>query len=96
MDYSGNQFKALVFEFMTNGILDIWLHLGIDNDKQASNLSLLQRPNVAIDVAAIIDYLHSHSAQPIIHCDLKSSNILLDNDMIAHVSNFVLARLINY
>ena len=59
MDYSGNQFKALVFEFMTNEILDIWLHPGIDNEKQASNLSLLQRPNVAIDVASIIDYLHN-------------------------------------
>ena len=59
MDYSGNQFKALVFEFITNEILDIWLHPGIDNEKQASNLSLLQRPNVAIDVASIIDYLHN-------------------------------------
>ena len=36
MDYSGNQFKALVFEFMTNVILDIWLHPGIDNEKQAT------------------------------------------------------------
>ena len=96
MDYSGNQFKALVFEFMKNGILDIWLHPGIDNEKQASNLSLLQRPNVVIDVASIIDYLHNHSAQLIIHYDLKLSNILLDNDTITHVSNFVLARLLNY
>ena len=45
--------------FMTNEILDIWLHPGIDNEKQASNLSLLQRLNVAIDMASIIDYLHN-------------------------------------
>ncbi|XP_050250719.1 probable LRR receptor-like serine/threonine-protein kinase At3g47570 [Quercus robur] len=94
MDYSGNQFKALVFEFMTNGSLDFWLHQGLDNENQSRNLSLLQRLNVAIDVASAIDYLHNHSLQPIIHCDLKPSNVLLDNDMVAHVSDFGLARLL--
>ena len=88
MDYSGNQFKALVYEFMTNGSLDIWLHPVIDNEKQSRNLSLLRRLNVAIDVDSAIDYVHNHLAQPIIHCDLKPSNILLDNDMIARVSDF--------
>ncbi|XP_065624948.1 probable LRR receptor-like serine/threonine-protein kinase At3g47570 [Quercus suber] len=94
MDYNGNQFKALVFEFMTNGSLDIWLHHKRDNENQSSNLSLLQRLNIAIDVASAIYYLHNHSAQPIIHCDLKPSNILLDDDMVAHVSDFGLARLL--
>ncbi|KAL0003302.1 hypothetical protein SO802_017083 [Lithocarpus litseifolius] len=94
MDYSGNQFKALVFEFMTNGSLDFWLHQGLDNENQSRNLSLLQRLNVAIDVASAIDYLHNHSLQPIIHGDLKPSNVLLDNDMVAHVSDFGLARLL--
>ena len=94
MDYSGNQFKALVFEFMTNGSLDFWLHLRRDNENQSSNLSLLQRLNIAIDVASAIYYLHNHSTQPIIHCDLKPSNILLDDDMVAHVSDFGLARLL--
>ncbi|KAM3697867.1 hypothetical protein ACB098_06G145700 [Castanea mollissima] len=94
MDYSGNQFKALVFEFMTNGSLDCWLHQGLDNENQSRNLSILQRLNVAIDVASAIDYLHNHSMQPIIHCDLKPSNVLLDNDMVAHVSDFGLARLL--
>ncbi|KAK9992973.1 hypothetical protein SO802_022676 [Lithocarpus litseifolius] len=95
MDYSGNQFKALVFEFMTNGSLDIWLHPKIDKEDQSGVLSLLQRLNIAIDVACALDYLHNHSVQPIIHCDLKPSNILLDNDMIAHLSDFGLARLLS-
>ncbi|KAM4080242.1 hypothetical protein ACB094_09G177400 [Castanea mollissima] len=95
IDYSGNQFKALVFEFMTNGSLDIWLHPGLDSENQSKNLSFLQRLNVAIDVAFAIDYLHNHSAQSIIHCDLKPSNVLLDSDMVAHVSDFGLARLLS-
>ncbi|XP_030956599.1 probable LRR receptor-like serine/threonine-protein kinase At3g47570 isoform X1 [Quercus lobata] len=94
-DYSGNQFKALVFEFMENGSLDIWLHLELDNENQSRNLSLLQRINVALDVASAIDYLHNHSVQPIIHCDLKPSNVLLDKDMVAHVSDFGLAKLLS-
>uniref|UniRef100_A0A7N2R9W5 non-specific serine/threonine protein kinase n=2 Tax=Quercus lobata TaxID=97700 RepID=A0A7N2R9W5_QUELO len=94
MDYSGNQFKALVFEFMTNGSLDIWLHPELANENQSRSMSLLQRLNIAIDVAFAMDYLHNHSMQPIIHCDLKPSNVLLDNDMVAHVSDFGLARLL--
>ena len=88
MDYGGNQFKALVFEFMTNGSLDIWLHPEIDGEDQTRDLSLLQRLNVAIDVASAMNYLHNHFVPPIIHCDLKPSIILLDNDMFAHVSDF--------
>ncbi|XP_023899035.2 probable LRR receptor-like serine/threonine-protein kinase At3g47570 [Quercus suber] len=95
IDYSGNQFKALVFEFMANGSLDIWLHPELDNENQSRNLSLLQRVNAALDVASAIDYLHNHSGQPIIHCDLKPSNVLLDKDMVAHVSDFGLAKLLS-
>ncbi|KAM3697967.1 hypothetical protein ACJW30_06G154800 [Castanea mollissima] len=95
MDYSGNQFKALVFEFMTNGSLDIWLHTKIDREDQSGVLSLLQRLNIAIDVACALDYRHNHFVQRIIHCVLKPSNILLDNDMIAHLSDFSLARLLS-
>ncbi|KAK4594905.1 hypothetical protein RGQ29_018584 [Quercus rubra] len=94
IDYNGDDFKALVFEFMTNGSLEMWLHPMTNSDNQSKNLSVLQRLIIAIDVAFALNYLHNHCEQKIIHCDLKPSNILLDNDMIAHVSDFGISRLL--
>ncbi|CAK9323341.1 unnamed protein product [Citrullus colocynthis] len=53
-------------------------------------LSLIQRLNIAIDIARGL--LHNHCETPIVHCDLKPSNILLNHDMVAHVGDFGLAR----
>ncbi|KAL4597947.1 hypothetical protein ACB092_11G024900 [Castanea dentata] len=91
---NGDEFKALVFEFMTNGSLEMWLHPMADCENRSKNLSFLQRIIIAIDVASALNYLHNHCQQQIIHCDLKPSNILLDSEMIAHVSDFGLARLL--
>jgi Leucine-rich repeat (LRR) protein len=95
VDYSNNEFKALVFEFMANGNLDKWLHHDRGNESQPKCLKLLQRLNIAIDVASALHYLHDHCETPIIHCDLKPSNILLDDDMIAKVCDFGLARILS-
>ncbi|CAL5429459.1 unnamed protein product [Camellia sinensis] len=50
-------------------------------------------PNIAIDVACALDYFHHHCEMAFIHCDLKPSNILLDGDLCAHVSDFGLAKI---
>ena len=95
IDYQGNDFKALVYEFLGNGNLDEWLHPTHSQNEAPSeqrNLSLLQRLNIAIDIANALDYLHCHCQTPIIHCDLKPSNVLLDDDMVGHVGDFGLAR----
>ncbi|XP_074333153.1 LRR receptor-like serine/threonine-protein kinase EFR isoform X2 [Apium graveolens] len=94
IDHKGNDFKALVFEFMTNGSLDSWLHPSPHHQHQGNerNLNLLQRLNIAIDVALGVDYLHHHSHASIIHSDIKPSNILLDEDFVAHIGDFGLAR----
>ncbi|XP_044367130.1 receptor kinase-like protein Xa21 [Triticum aestivum] len=92
VDHTGADFKALVFPYMPNGNLEMWLHLKDPEDGEKNILSLSQRTNIALDVAVALDYLHNQCAPPVIHCDLKPSNILLGLDMAAHVIDFGLAR----
>ncbi|CAL9008182.1 unnamed protein product [Prunus brigantina] len=96
IDFQGNDFKALVYEFMMNGSLEEWLHTSADRVAGApivqGHLNLIQRVNIAIDVANALNYLHNHSHMPIVHCDLKPSNVLLEGDMTACVADFGLAR----
>lgn len=40
--------------------------------------------NIAVDIVAALDYLHHHCETPTAHCDLKPSNVLLDDDLTAH------------
>ncbi|KAK2975945.1 hypothetical protein RJ640_013437, partial [Escallonia rubra] len=94
LDFKSKDFKALVFEFMPNGSLDSWLH-PTQAEEQGSNLTLVQRLSIAIDVASALDYIHHHCEMTIIHCDLKPSNVLLDDDLCAHVGDFGLARFLS-
>ncbi|QHO27340.1 uncharacterized protein [Arachis hypogaea] len=96
VDYKGNDFKAIVFEFMPNGNLEALLHNTIE-DSVSTNLSfnLMQRVNIALDVAFALDYLHNDSEKVVVHCDIKPSNVLLDDEVVAHLGDFGLARLIH-
>ena len=73
---------------MPNGSLEKWLY--------SCNyfLDIMQRINIMIDVASALEYLHLGHPIPVIHCDLKPSNVLLDNDMVAHVGDFGIAKLL--
>ncbi|CAI0416290.1 unnamed protein product [Linum tenue] len=86
---------ALVYEFMVNGSLEEWLHPGLLDEHETGRreeLSVLQRLNIAIDVGTALDYLHNDSGVPVVHCDLKPSNILLDVNMMGHIGDFGLAK----
>jgi serine/threonine protein kinase len=95
-DHQGNDFKALVYEFMPNRDLDKWLHHNLVTQDEAPRwwLTMSQRVNIVLDVAEALDYLHHHGQVPIVHCDLKPRNVLLDDDLVAHVGDFGLARFV--
>lgn len=84
------EFKALVLPYMSNGSLDARLY----PQTGSSDLNLVQRVSICSDIAEGMAYLHHHSPVKVIHCDLKPSNVLLNEDMTALVSDFGIARLI--
>uniref|UniRef100_A0ACD5VNN9 Uncharacterized protein n=1 Tax=Avena sativa TaxID=4498 RepID=A0ACD5VNN9_AVESA len=94
VDPKGQEFKALVFEFMPNGSLEGWLHPKSEELTSSNTLSLGQRLDIAVDVVDAIEYLHNHSEPPIIHCDIKPSNILLAEDMSARVGDFGISKIL--
>ncbi|KAL8503942.1 hypothetical protein ACS0TY_022609 [Phlomoides rotata] len=85
---SNPDFKALVLEYIPNASLEKWLY--------SHNLFLdaRQRLDILIDVASALEYLHHGYSTPIVHCDLKPSNVLLDEEMIAHVCDFGISKLL--
>ncbi|XP_042039632.1 probable LRR receptor-like serine/threonine-protein kinase At3g47570 [Salvia splendens] len=72
---SNDEFKALVLEYMPNGSLEKWLH----SDNHCLNFT--ERLNIMIDVASALEYLHHGYSTPIVHSDLRPSNVLLDEAM---------------
>ncbi|KAL6285534.1 hypothetical protein ACE6H2_009924 [Prunus campanulata] len=81
-------FKALVLNYMPNGSLEKWLY------SENSSLNILQRLNIMIDAASALEYLHHGYSIPIVHCDMKPNNILLDDNMVAHVADFGIAKML--
>ncbi|KAI9109424.1 hypothetical protein K1719_019478 [Acacia pycnantha] len=79
--------KALIYEYMAKGNLQQLL-----SDKNPTVLKWLERLQIAVDVALGLDYLHYGIRPPIVHRDLKTSNILLNENMQTKISDFGLCR----
>ncbi|XP_071925941.1 uncharacterized protein [Coffea arabica] len=86
---SNADFKAIVLEYMPNGSLENWLY------SQNHFLDATQRLTIMIDVAYALHYLHHGHSTPMVHCDLKPSNILLSQDMVAHLCDFGISKLLS-
>nr|XP_019706721.1 receptor protein-tyrosine kinase CEPR1 [Elaeis guineensis] len=94
--------KLLVYEYMENGSLDRWLHKKWRVGEQIEEMNSDHRPlldwstrlRIAIDVARGLCYMHHGCSPPIVHRDVKSSNILLDFEFRPKVADFGLARML--
>ncbi|XP_065882217.1 L-type lectin-domain containing receptor kinase S.6 [Euphorbia lathyris] len=81
---------VLVYEFLPNGTLDKKLH---DNSSSSVIfLSWKQRVNIVLGVAAALSYLHEECERQIIHRDVKTCNIMLDEEYNPKVGDFGLAE----
>lgn len=80
--------RFLIYEYMENGSLKEHLQAG----HSKTPLDWRARIQVAIDVAAALEYLHFFCDPPLCHRDIKSSNILLDHHFVAKVADFGLAH----
>ena len=82
--------RLLAYEFMANGSLDKWIFRRNERDHL---LNWDTRFNIALGTAKGLAYLHEDCDSKIIHCDIKPENVLLDDNYLAKVSDFGLAKL---
>ncbi|XP_076960647.1 phytosulfokine receptor 2-like [Bidens hawaiensis] len=91
--------RVLIYKFIEKGSVDQWLYdtssAGLDVSARRSPLSWRTRVNIIKGVAKGLEYMHNLE-KPIIHRDIKVSNILLDADFEAHIADFGLARMMEH
>ncbi|XP_054800115.1 LEAF RUST 10 DISEASE-RESISTANCE LOCUS RECEPTOR-LIKE PROTEIN KINASE-like 2.4 isoform X2 [Prosopis cineraria] len=83
--------KALIYEFMSNGSLDKFIHDKVD--KTSPSLTWENLYHIAIGTARGLEYLYKGCNPRILHFDIKPHNILLDESFYPKISNFGLAKL---
>ncbi|KAG7992581.1 hypothetical protein I3843_02G134600 [Carya illinoinensis] len=84
--------RLLVYEYMSKGSLDKWI---FSKNGDGHLLDWDTRFNIALGTAKGLAYLHEECEVKIVHCDIKPENVLLDDNYVAKVSDFGLAKLMN-
>ncbi|XP_042374416.1 G-type lectin S-receptor-like serine/threonine-protein kinase LECRK4 [Zingiber officinale] len=79
--------RLLVYEYMSRGSLQEFLFGGERPPWE-------QRASIAMGIARGLMYLHEECSVPIIHCDIKPKNVLLDDNLVARIADFGLAKLL--
>ncbi|KAK9278919.1 hypothetical protein L1049_028500 [Liquidambar formosana] len=83
--------KLLIYDYVALGSLDDFLH---EHEQEERSLNWSARLRIALGSARGLAYLHHDCCPRIVHRDIKSSNILLDENLEPHVSDFGLAKLL--
>ncbi|XP_010512145.1 PREDICTED: probable receptor-like protein kinase At2g42960 [Camelina sativa] len=84
--------RMLVYEYVNSGNLEQWLHGALGKD---STLTWEARMKILVGTAQALAYLHEAIEPKVVHRDIKASNILIDNDFNAKLSDFGLAKLLD-
>lgn len=82
--------RLLAYEYMAKGSLDKWI---FKKNREGFLLDWDTRFNIALGTAKGLAYLHEDCDAKIVHCDIKPENVLLDDNYLAKVSDFGLAKL---
>ena len=90
---SSNHNCYLVMEFVNNGNLFEFLHQGhYNSEDNYQKFDLLFTTKLALEIALAVKYLHCRN---ITHCDLKSTNVLLDNNFHVKITDFGVSKMVN-
>lgn len=84
----GGEMPCLIYQFMSNGTLEDKLLMRHTTEP----LSWLQRHLIATGIARGLQYLHTIADKPLIHVDIKTANILLDQNLEPKIGDFGLAK----